>query len=320
MLIVDFSLNFWNVQDVFVFYGALRSGSTLMRLMLNAHPDIHCPGERDFMLDALVPGPGGDLVLDSEALEGSRIFRAANLSVPDTRDGAEAFYAMLEEDRARTGKRVHVIVLHRGLPQLMQVMPEARFIHLLRDPRDIARSSIGMGWAGNTWYGIDHWLKTESAWAAQGVPEAQVHTLKYEHLLEAPAAELQRLCDFMGLAYTEAMLDYADGTTYEPVDPKLAYQWTRKQSADEVSDSEFKAADLMRAQGYTFSDQGPRAPSALRRAKLAWQNKLAVWRTRIQRYGVIDPLLVAWGYRGGPKGLSRPAQRRIDAKEVKYLR
>lgn len=305
--------------EVIVFYGALRSGSTLLRLMLDAHPEISCPGERDFMLDALRPGPEG-LAFDAEELEASRIFRAAGLPVPQVHSGAAAFEALLAADRAKAGKRVHVIVLHRGLARLRQVMPQARFIHLLRDPRDVARSSIGMGWAGNTWYGINHWLQTEGDWAAQHIPEAQVCTLRYEDLLAQPEAALRRLTDFIGVGYDPVMLDYAGDTTYEPVDPKLAYQWQRKQTPAEVSDTEWKAAALMASLGYDLSPAGPRAPGLFRRLWLSVHNKQAVWRKRIRRYGLRDPLIVALGYKGGPKAPARAARRRMDAKEMKYLK
>ncbi|WP_425596530.1 sulfotransferase, partial [Roseobacter litoralis] len=45
------------IQPV-VLYGALRSGTTLVRLILDAHPDICCPGERDFMVDSLYDDDG----------------------------------------------------------------------------------------------------------------------------------------------------------------------------------------------------------------------------------------------------------------------
>lgn len=306
--------------EVIFFYSALRSGSTMLRLMLDAHPDIACPGERDFMLDALRPGPDGALMLDAEELQTSRIFHAAELPVPQAQDGAAAFQELLAADRAKTGKPVHVIVLHRRLDRLLQVMPEARFIHLLRDPRDVARSVVGRGWAGSTWYGVEQWLATEQDWAVQDPDPQRVCTMRYEDLLEEPEAELRRLCDFIGREYTEAMLDYAGQSTYEPIDPKLAYQWRRKQSPAEISDTEWKAAALMARYDYALSPAGPRDPDMLRRLRLAVHNKMVVWRQRIQRYGLIDPLIVAWGHKGGPTGLARAARRRMNAKAVKYLK
>lgn len=61
------------------------------------------------------------------------------------RDGAGAFLEMLDADRSQTAKLIHVVVMRRGLDRLLQVLPQARSIHLLRDPRDVARSSIAMG-------------------------------------------------------------------------------------------------------------------------------------------------------------------------------
>ena len=39
-----------------------------------------------------------------------------------------------------------------------------RYIHLLRDPRDVALSTILMGLAGNTYLGVDLWVETEKSW------------------------------------------------------------------------------------------------------------------------------------------------------------
>ena len=48
--------------------------------------------------------------------------------------------------------------------RLTRIWPDARFIHLVRDPRDVARSVIPMGWAGNTWVGVERWMEAERLW------------------------------------------------------------------------------------------------------------------------------------------------------------
>ena len=169
-------------ENLFVFYGSLRSGTTLMRLMFDAHPEISCPGERDFMFDYL----GHRQDYDPQKLATDRIFQSAELTLPQTKNGIEAFQQMLAEDRAKSPKQIYVLILHRGLEAAMQAMPNAKFIHLLRDPRDVARSSIGMGWAGNTWYGVNHWLTTEQQWDQAITPERAVLNLRYEDLLDDP--------------------------------------------------------------------------------------------------------------------------------------
>src|SRR6056297_1046670 len=61
-------------QRLIAVYGALRSGTTLLRLMLDAHPSLSCPGETDFLFDHLSITDDGPL-LDEEALEQDRIYR-----------------------------------------------------------------------------------------------------------------------------------------------------------------------------------------------------------------------------------------------------
>lgn len=304
-----------------VLYGALRSGTTLLRLILDAHPDIRCPGERDFMLDSLRP-EGAGFVLDTDALRADRIFLSSGLSVPKQTEGSAAFDSFLAEERARHDKSHHCLVMHRKLDVLLEIRPDIRIIHLLRDPRDVARSSIGMGWAGNTWFGIDHWIETERAWETQmaRLAESQVFTLQYETLLRAPEQVLGDLCEFIGTAYDPQMLSYSAGTTYEPLDPVLAEQWRTKQTEQEVADVEFKIGRLLTDRGYQPSGFLPKPPGALRKLQLIVQNKQYKWKTRFDRFGYLDPILDLVSRRIGWAGLGRNAQGRIREKQKQYLK
>lgn len=304
-----------------VLYGALRSGTTLLRLILNAHPAIGCAGERDFMLDALRSGKEGP-ELDPEVLRESRIFLSSGLTLPATPNGMAAFDGMHAEDRARTGKPHHVLVMHRRLGTLLDLYPDSRIIHLVRDPRDVAHSSVGMGWAGNTWFGIDHWIRTETDWDRQAgrLSGSQVFLLRYEEMLEAPEEILTRLCAFIGVAYDYAMLSFPETSTYAPLDPKLAYQWRRKQSQDEIADVEHKIGTLLSARGYSPSGVLPRSPGVMRRAALTVQDKVFVWRKRLKRFGPVDPLLEMAARRTGIKGLGAGARARMREKEKQYLK
>jgi hypothetical protein len=74
---------------------------------------------------------------------------------------------------------------------------------MLRDPRDVGRSSIGMGWAGNSYYGIDHWLFSEREWdeAAPDLRPTNVMELRYEALFHDIDPELHRVCAFIGVPW-----------------------------------------------------------------------------------------------------------------------
>ena len=306
---VDFS-------RVFVLYGALRSGTTLFRLLLDHHPEMTCPGERDFMLDYL----DGDR-FDRDALARDRIFQASGLSLPESSRGVEAFRELLGQELARSGP-VLVLVMHRHLDRLLDLVPDCRFIHLVRDPRDVARSSIGMGWAGTTWHGIDHWLETEGRWARESrrIPGENVHTLRYEDLIAEPQATLERVCAFAGLSYDPAMMGYTENSTYEALDPALTFQWKTKQTPEEVGHVEHKVGGLLGQLGYEASGHPPAPPAGLAAVRLWLGNKLSVWRFRIRRYGLRDPLIVAVAGKLGLPKLGYGAQRRIDQILITHLK
>jgi hypothetical protein len=293
----------------------------MLRLMLDGHPDIACCHERDFMLDHLEPTPTG-WRLNKKNLQEDWIFRINELSVPESTDGAEAFADLCAQDTARSSKKIHILVVHRHVDRLLDLRPDIPIIHMLRDPRDVARSSIGMGWAGNTWYGADHWIETETKWKEQThrMARDQVFDLQYEGLLEAPEDRLQALCNFLGLDYTPQMLDYSERSTYKPVDPSLAYQWKRKQTPREVAELDHKLHDLLTSSGYAPGPLPASAPGSWRRAQLGFENKRHIWKIMIQRYGVMDPLLLRIGRRLGLDGMKHAAKRRIAHKRQAHLK
>ena len=290
-----------------IVYGALRSGTTVFRLMLNAHEGVQNPGEADFLFDALrrdPAGPGG-WRYDRAALADSRIFAAHGLALRDDLDGLDLLADLLAQFRARVPEAVLTLNVHRHARRVREVLPEARIIHLLRDPRDVARSSVAMGWAGLSCYGVDHWIATERDWDAAGFPESQVLELRFERLMTDLDAELARVCDVLGGPVSRAMLDYHRDSTYAPPDPRLVEQWRRQASRREVALVEHRIGDLGPARGYPPAIP-PHAPGALERASLALRNDLGRRRASLRRFGL--PLLVGAKITGwiGAESLHRP--------------
>jgi hypothetical protein len=273
-----------DTAPVFVF-GALRSGTTMFRLMLDAHPHLFNPGETDFLFDHLKLDRNPP-VYDLEALRGDRVFKARRLSLPDGLDGLALLADLLRQLDAK-GPGLTTLNIHRHPDRVAAVLPGARIIHLVRDPRDVARSTVGMGWAGTLHHGVDHWIATEAAWdrAAPAFSPGQVLELRFEDLLADVEGGLRRVCAFLGVAFAPEMLGYDRASTYAPPDPKLAEQWRRKSTPREIAHVEAKAGDLMLRRGYALSG-GPREPAGLaERAALALRNKAAVWGFGIARFG-----------------------------------
>lgn len=305
-----------------VVFGALRSGSTLLRLMVDAHPSLHCPGEVDFIFDHLYFDRSRDAwFLNREALQADRIFLSQGLECPDTDEGRFAVHQMLHELRARDDGDL-VIMIHRNLNAASNLLKAPRFVHLIRDPRDVAASSIGMGWAGNVYYGADHWVATETEWALyeSSISKSSVISVKFEDLIADPQSTLSAICHFFGAPFRPQMLEYHQTSTYDPVDPKLASQWRSKRSAKEVALIELRVGDFLTARGFEPSNIAPVNLGVIQRAGLWLNNKLKTWQGRIARYGLADPVTVAVARRVGLERLAIPAQLRINERVKKFLK
>lgn len=271
---------------VFVF-GALRSGTTVFRLMLDGHPDIKNPGEVDFLFDFLTPDTThhSGWRYDRKGLAENRVFLGSGLHLTDGKEGLDLLADFLDQYEAR-GDGVLTLNIHRNVGRALKVLPAARIIHMLRDPRDVARSSIGMGWAGTLYSGVDHWIKTETEWQAIGPTLAtdRVHTLKYENLFRDIETELRSICAFLEVDFEPKMLNYHENSTYEPPDVSLVEQWRRKSTAGEIALVEGKAQGLMRPNGYEPTGEG-RHPSGAEHLWLLVKNRFLVWRTGVRRFG-----------------------------------
>ena len=140
-----------------------------MRLILDGNPNIRCSGEHDYIFDH-AQGDAVDLMaLRSDYTTPGEVKALEDISVG----------GLVKREMASHGKPVTVFVCHRNLERVMRALPDAKVIHLVRDPRDVAKSSISMGWAGNTWFGANHWIGTEREWEAATKP-AKVLELRYE--------------------------------------------------------------------------------------------------------------------------------------------
>lgn len=293
-------------------YGALRSGTTLLRLMLNAHGRIQSPGEADFLFDYVARGADGRWAYDRAALQRDRIFRAKDIDLPTGDiDGVDLAQGLVSAMVAK-GEGLLALSVHRRAPVMTALFPQATIIHLLRDPRDVARSSIGMGWAGNSYFGVDHWVGTETDWDAAGIDEDGVLTVHYETLMANLDVELARICGFLGLEFDPAMLKYYENSTYGPPDPGIAQKWKTKAAPREVALIEGRVGPLLEARGYAPAG-APVVPGGLERARLMFGSRLKRWRYNIDRYGLV---LFAGHHAARVMGLKSLARRLAERQEA----
>lgn len=175
----------------------------------------------------------------------------------------------------------------RSVPTLHSLWPEARFVHIIRDGRDVCLSVLnwGKGPTGNfsawdedpvsvvaLWWRWHVLLGRQDGAALDG---QLYHELHYESLVSNEAAECASLCDFLGLPYDGAMLRFHEGRERSGpgLDAKKAWRpvtsglrdWREEMPPADLQRFEAAAGDLLDEVGYARGvDELP--PAVLERA------------------------------------------------------
>jgi hypothetical protein len=206
--------------------GVSRSGTTLLRLMLDAHSQLAIPPETHFipdLVEACRAEDGGpdraaevitmhrrwaDFRLDADELHE----RFARIRPFEPGEALRAFYGMYAQrvGKPRWGDKTPHYT--RRMPLIQDVLPEARFIHLIRDGRDVALSMLDVH------FGPDDVQKAAKRWTSW-IRKARRHAarldhyleLRYEELVTDAEAVLRRMCEFVELPFEPAMLEYHGG-------------------------------------------------------------------------------------------------------------
>src|SRR2546430_1135755 len=145
--------------------GCGRSGSTLLRLMLDAHPQLAVPPESHF-IPQLWRDHGGARPVDPDVIVRALVAtphfrhwkipedavrrRVEELERPSFADVVGAAFEANADvyGKTRWGDKTPIYV--RSIPLLARLWPEARFAHLIRDGRDVALSYLSLHWGPST--------------------------------------------------------------------------------------------------------------------------------------------------------------------------
>lgn len=207
-----------------------RSGSTLLQSILDAHPNICAPIESKFVLHLRSRyqkiSNWNEKVIEQfiKDIYTNRKFRLFwKVSAEELRTKFNEYEINHFQDACKVvylchhsffdKKDIQIIVdknpLHsRFSDYLLDVFPEARFIHLIRDPRAVTYShikSLKQKNAANL--AFDWRLLNECIEKVKILHPTLFHTIKYEDFTSQPKEEGQRLFDFIGLLFQPEMLD-----------------------------------------------------------------------------------------------------------------
>ncbi len=241
-----------------------RSGSSLLRIICDSHPNICIPPESGFMewwylkyqkwsiSDSINPHTIDVFIRD---LLTSKKFETWQFNIEVfkniirnelPKNYAELIACVYLSFGKQRGKEVTVwgdknnYYIHKT-EILNKLYPNAKYIHLVRDGRDVAVSYLAL-----------KNLKTDSLYAPKlpqtveaiaeewhnnntmlldffnSIPKARIFTMTYEELLRDIKGTSQKITSFLGLAFDEEMLRYHEINKEYSIEPKATLDWKQK--------------------------------------------------------------------------------------------
>ncbi len=191
--------------------GFPRSGTTLLDRMLAAHPEVRVLEETNPLAPLIrrlaesLPSGGGDLVFDSEARTlAARVAEEIGSGRPP---GVRVLLDKLPLNSAYAG-------------WLARLIPESRFVVVVRDPRDVVLSCWLQTFAPNAamrqfWdlgTTVDYYERVMELlrfWLEATLPAERRRIVRYEDLVRGPRPRLEALSSFLGIEFRVDMLDPA---------------------------------------------------------------------------------------------------------------
>lgn len=233
-----------------------------MRTMLNAHPLVAVPPESRFIVE-LYRGDEVTVASFLQSLAMHKRFAAWGLPIEavaeELRDEATVPYAdaILAAYRAyarprgkvRWGDKTPRYIEH--IPLLGRLYPEARFVHLVRDGRDVALSYADVPFGPKSvTKAAQLWASRVSAGMGEGrsLSAGRYIELRYEELVDDPERQASALCDFLGLPFAPDMLE--PGRAHQEVLKRAALYNPRV--TEKISRSRSWIAEMPRSQVELF--------------------------------------------------------------------
>jgi hypothetical protein len=279
----------------FFVLGAARSGTTMLRLMLNRHSRLAIPFESQFLrqIFAEIPLRGplnrreAELMADLVVYE--KNFRSWHLDAAEVRRElvrrvpaplTELVDMLFRMEIAISGKprwgdkTPHYYLCWR---QLMGLFPGSRLVHIIRDGRDVNLSLERVGWHGPTASDRARYWRDRVEMARDAArelgPERNL-IIRYEDLVLDTRVTLEAICDFLGETFEPGMLDFftdagqhicdIDGDVHEkvhrPPQPEDVERWRREMPVVRQREFEAIAGSSLRVMSYPCLFTGGDSP------------------------------------------------------------
>ncbi len=286
--------------------------------MLSSHPGITVPQETHFFarLDPRVVVGVGELSTDKLiqkytdrvtshprwcdfGISKDKLIKAIRSGATD---GASLFPWLLREIASggpivRIGEKTPRHCEH--LPRILQIFPDAKIIHIHRDPRDVILSLKERAWAqkksvaANARHCRGVFERMETFQRNNG--EARALEVSYESLVAGPERELKRVCAFLGEPFDASMLRYHErddpgfspresdwkALTQKPIDLSRIGRYRSGLSPNEIRIIEYVVGDHLTRLGYE-PEPGVRPMSVGLQVRMHTENAVAACKAFLQ--------------------------------------
>ena len=243
--------------------GTMRSGSTLFRLILDAHPNIAISEETGFM---------GGLAAAKQIpnwARGRNWFERLGFTEQEFDARLREFYSGMfqrhakSEGKSRWGEKTPFHSRH--IAQMAAVFPDAVFVAIVRHPGAVVHSLVEK-FHYDASDAVTYWDSTNKEILRRGLELAddRFALLRYEDLVEHPEETLRELVDFLDEPWSDDLLRHNDvqaarGTprisagstrTRDAISTQLAHRWADSMTDDTRRMLETSAGPLARFFGY----------------------------------------------------------------------
>src|ERR671911_372044 len=295
-------------RDPYLFIvGCARSGTTLVRRCVAAPPEIATPPEilgiprqfksrnrlvtRELVSELTGHKRFAQFEIPHEQFEGLLASGEA-VPYPTFLNRVFGLYGKIN-NKPLVGNKTSGYV--RRIPTFHALWPEAKFVHIIRDGRDVCLSVLNWKKGERTAGRYASWeedpVSTTALWWERKVRKARedgaalgpglYHEMLYEDLVEDPERECKRLCEFLGIPYDDAMIRFAEGKTRTDLPnarktPKKAWlpitsgmrNWRTEMPVKDVERFEAAAGNLLEELGFERAVPNPSSEALEQAARI----------------------------------------------------
>jgi hypothetical protein len=316
------------LNSPFFIVGVHRSGTTLLRYMLSSSPRIYIPPESDFIPRFFLKRPLA--TLDEKEVEKllSVIFNRYRFvkEWEGKRPDAETFFREMDvkspagfldllyqryaEQKGAVRWADKTPIYSSYMDVIHQIFPEAKFVHIIRDGRDVALSMLDK-WGDkevhiDVYFAARNWVRRirQARDSAGRLGSEYFYELQYESLVAEPEQALRKICNFLEEPFVDEMVAHhqqarqqiESGSFHDavrrPANKNRIGRWREEMSAADLRLFEQAAGTMLTELGYETASNGTMSLAEKGRFQLLRlkYESLQFGRGLAQRAGLVPPI------------------------------